>query len=216
MKGPYPTGSSVVPQAPNEWEIGSAVRGQRYRVIKQFVDGDEDSHPVGEEWLFLGAMFDRQFDDYVLCVQSSSGQEWAIKLNARPARKHESDVVDNFLDFVAPVEGDGTARIVPPAERVKFLRLVNLTDAAVRRARELSAQYEKPYFRVAARFSDSTGLICELKVDDHVDLKNDYIDQSQGVTVVVDLKTSMFLKEATIDWRPAPAGGAFAVVRPKG
>jgi hypothetical protein len=33
------------------------VSGQRYRVIRPFVDYDRDVHPMGEEWIFLGCQF---------------------------------------------------------------------------------------------------------------------------------------------------------------
>ena len=82
MKGPYAPETFAGLPAPSEvsWERSGPVRGQTYRVSEAFEDADGHNHPVGETWLFLGAMFNKFDDEWQLCVRLPSGEEWIIPL----------------------------------------------------------------------------------------------------------------------------------------
>jgi hypothetical protein len=97
-------------------------RGQRYRVIRQFVDLDGDNHPVGEEWFFVSSGFVPYDDLWSLFVAFDDGQEWCIPLHA----KKQTATVHNVEEFVKSVAGEirddlfATARCVEclaPLER---------------------------------------------------------------------------------------------------
>jgi hypothetical protein len=74
--------------------------GQRYRVIREFVDFDGDLHPAGEGWTFLGQNF-LPFDDGLSLFVSLDGErEWHIRLQWRP--EAQAAVIDSLHDHVGP------------------------------------------------------------------------------------------------------------------
>lgn len=103
MKGPFPVGTwtsdSPIPQW--SWERDRMVRGERYRVIKSFIDAHGDRHPVGEEWTFIRSMFSKFDGEIIICVRIPPGEEWSISLREHPGP--QAEIVDNFLEYVAPV-----------------------------------------------------------------------------------------------------------------
>jgi hypothetical protein len=56
------------------------IRGRRYRVEREFIDADGDTHGAGEEWEFIMCTFDRQYSLFALYVRSASGAEWEISI----------------------------------------------------------------------------------------------------------------------------------------
>jgi len=46
----------------------------------------------------------------------------------------------------------------------------------------------------------------DMKFDDIFDPEADYLDDSDGIKVVVDKRSALFLDRATIDWRTTPDG----------
>ena len=102
MKGPYPPGTLLNPAAATEWdwEKNRLVRGQRYRVLNSFVDGDGDEHQPAEEWIFITSMFSRFDDELSLCVLFDSA-EWKIPLFWTPDAQQE--VIEHFGRYVVPV-----------------------------------------------------------------------------------------------------------------
>jgi hypothetical protein len=99
MQGPYGRGTLDLPP-PSEWswERNQLARGQTYRVSKAFEDADGDVHPVGEAWVFLGAMFNKFDDELTLCVRLPSGTEWKIPLLWRPDQ--QAAVIDRWSEFM--------------------------------------------------------------------------------------------------------------------
>ncbi|HMD54883.1 MAG TPA: hypothetical protein VKJ65_10070 [Phycisphaerae bacterium] len=104
MQGPYPNGTSwylEIPPTEWDWERDRLIRGERYRIIKPFVDADGDEHPIGEEWLFLRAMYS-QFDDLLtLCVCFPSGDEWKIPLLWN--KDKQQDIIEHWSDYMARI-----------------------------------------------------------------------------------------------------------------
>lgn len=111
MQGPYSPGTFSKLPAPSElsWERTGPARGQTYRVIKAFDDADGHEHPVGERWLFLGGMFNKFDDEWTLCVQLSSGEEWKIPLSWRADK--QGNVLEHWQAYLTHdklVAGRGT------------------------------------------------------------------------------------------------------------
>lgn len=100
MRGPFKNGTHVNPVPPSEWswERQQLVRGQRYRVIRPFVDGNGDPHVVGDEWVFVHAMFSKFDDLLTLCIWRASGGEWTVPLFWKKDRQEE--IVKHFDDYV--------------------------------------------------------------------------------------------------------------------
>ena len=74
--------------------------GKRYAVIQPFTDFDGDAHPVGEEWIFLGAAFLPYDDGQSLFVSLDGEREWHIRLQWRPDR--QGNILDHFERYVQP------------------------------------------------------------------------------------------------------------------
>ena len=213
MKGPFPYGSLVVLSDPGILENGRIIRGERYRVIKQFTDADATIHPLGEEWTFLAPTLDRDTDVLTLFVRSPSGDEWAIGLIAN-WRSHpgQADVMENWLDYLAPVGPDGTARPIPPDQRFRRMRVVTLTTAAVDKAREFCAEGGMPYLRITGTPVERR-LALSIQPEAKLDARRDVVDESEGFSVVIDIDCVIYLQGGTLDWREAPGGGTFTIDR---
>lgn len=46
----------------------------------------------------------------------------------------------------------------------------------------------------------------DLKFDDRVSRDDDYLDEQNGIQIVVDKRSALFLEGATIDWQTTPDG----------
>lgn len=100
MKGPYEMSdqSGFLPLVEHLWEGGCMKRGERYRVIRGFTDGDGDEHAVGEEWLFLGSSYSIYDEMRLLYVSISPGEAWIFPLFTDPTR--QKAVSDEFCSYV--------------------------------------------------------------------------------------------------------------------
>lgn len=73
------------PKPPGFWSQHSGaerkplVLGKQYVVTKEFLDFDNDSHPPGESWRFVGSSFLPYDNGLSLFVQTTEG-EWHIRL----------------------------------------------------------------------------------------------------------------------------------------
>ena len=95
MFGPKPKGFWSQ-HADTDWS--SLHAGIRYVVRHEFEDFDGVVHPVGEEWLFLGASFLPYDDGLSLFVSLDGQQEWHIRLQWRP--ESQGQVIDEIDRFV--------------------------------------------------------------------------------------------------------------------
>ena len=102
MIGPHKPGTYIFPSPTTHWELNKLREGQRYRGVKEFTDVNGDKHVAGEEWEFIGAMFDRQSDRLTLCVRRDGNTEWEIPLIWTP--EAQASVIESFKSFVMPVE----------------------------------------------------------------------------------------------------------------
>lgn len=85
--------------------------------------------------------------------------------------------------------------------------VVKLTDAAVSKFKEVLAAEPTKHIRLSIKNEGPTGFMYDLQIDDTIH-ESDFVDQSQGITLVVDARSSIFLEGATIDWQIQPDGQA--------
>jgi iron-sulfur cluster assembly protein len=85
-------------------------------------------------------------------------------------------------------------------------KVVGLTPAAVAKLRDALRRDGKPYVRVGVVSGGTTGFMYDLKLDNVLDGDNDYLDGSDGVEVIVDKRSALFLYGATVDWKTAADG----------
>jgi iron-sulfur cluster assembly protein len=81
--------------------------------------------------------------------------------------------------------------------------LISLTPAAARKAREYLSQQENAegmYLRMGVKGGGCSGFSYVLEFDRDVDAKYDRIFELEGVQVVVDRKSLLFLAGTTLDY----------------
>jgi len=110
--------------------------GRKYRVTKAFTDHDGLTHPVGEEWFFLGDAFS-PYDDGVSWFVSLDGrQEWHLPMQSRP--EQQGPVLDSLNDYVTELSESWTDQ-----DRGEIEYRLRFTDAhlsaSILRFRQLTA-----------------------------------------------------------------------------
>jgi hypothetical protein len=94
------------PQQPGTWtshadrEHQFLKAGQRYRVIREFVDFDKSVHPAGEEWTFLGCNFVPYHDGMSFFVSLDGKSEWQIRLQWVP--EEQGEILSNLATYLEP------------------------------------------------------------------------------------------------------------------
>lgn len=78
-------------------DIRTLVPGQRYRVVRQFVDYDRQTHPVGEIWVFESTHF-LPYEDGLTLHVSRQGLPQVYRLQWRP--EEQAVILENFTAFV--------------------------------------------------------------------------------------------------------------------
>jgi iron-sulfur cluster assembly protein len=84
--------------------------------------------------------------------------------------------------------------------------VVTLTPAALARIREVQQRDGRAYMRVSVVNGGPTGYMYDMRMDDKFDPKADYLNETDSVKVVVDMRSSLFLNGATIDWQTTSDG----------
>lgn len=85
-------------------------------------------------------------------------------------------------------------------------RIIKLTPAAVEKLREAQASGGKNYVRVGVEGGGCSGFVYNMKLEDTIDKEADWLVVDDGVQVVVDKRSALFLTGSTIDWQTAPNG----------
>ena len=78
--------------------------GEWYRVVKSFMDFDEDEHSPGEHWEFLGYSFLPYDDGLSLFVSLDGTREWHIRMQDGP--EEQGSILENLGDYLEPVTGE--------------------------------------------------------------------------------------------------------------
>jgi len=86
------------------WEKHRLVRGKTYMVAKEFVDAEGILHRAGEKWVFKASIFSPYDDIMLICISSVPEGEWGIQLSTATYRDNQREVLDNFLQYVVPVD----------------------------------------------------------------------------------------------------------------
>lgn len=82
--------------------IKTLTPGQRYRVVREFIDYDRLVHPVGETWVFEHTNFVPYEDGLTLHV-SLGGLPMVYRLQWRP--EEQAAIIENFTNFVVACQG---------------------------------------------------------------------------------------------------------------
>jgi hypothetical protein len=80
--------------------IRTLIAGQRYCVVREFVDYDQQAHPVGETWVFETTNFVPYEDGLTLHVRAH-GLPLVYRFQQRP--EEQAALMAHFTDFVVPV-----------------------------------------------------------------------------------------------------------------
>ena len=100
MQGPFTAGSlsGQMANSQSDWETRNLMRGEKYQVIKSFVDSDGSEHPVGEEWVCIGSMFSKFDDELAVCAKLQDGSEWRIPLIWKVNK--QQNIIENWGNYV--------------------------------------------------------------------------------------------------------------------
>ena len=99
MHGPQPAGFWSGRQTANGGSQHEFLHaGQRYRVVREFVDYDGHRHPVGEEWCFCGWSFVPYEDGMSFFVSLDDRQEWQLRLQWRDDA--QGAILDHLTDYL--------------------------------------------------------------------------------------------------------------------
>ena len=110
-------------------------------------------------------------------------------------------------DRQSPADAKSAAKSRTPAEEVGDPRqIVKITPAAIEKLRTAQRKDGKKYLRVAVTSGGTTGFMYDLKFDDVFKHDSDYLHDMDGIKVVVDKRSALFLEGATIDWQTTPDG----------
>ena len=71
----------------------------RYEVIREFKDFDDDVHPVGETWVWLGHNFLPYDGGYSFFVSVDGEHEWHIRMQ----ESDQSEILDNLAAYIRAV-----------------------------------------------------------------------------------------------------------------
>jgi hypothetical protein len=80
-------------------DIRTLTPGQRYCVAQEFVDYDQQVHPVGETWVFECTNFVPYEDGLTLHVRAH-GLPLVYRFQQRP--EEQAALIEHFTDFVTP------------------------------------------------------------------------------------------------------------------
>jgi len=90
--------------------------------------------------------------------------------------------------------------LLPKAETKQ---VVKFTPTALARLHKIQREFsvEEAHLRVAVVAAPTGGFVYDMKFDPQSDPTNDYQFAYDGIQVVVDKRSSLFLEGATIDWQ---------------
>ena len=102
MRGPFPketyTGH-ILPQKRPNW--GHLKPGKKYIVKREFRDYDDDRHPPGESWMFLGYSYQHMDEGLSLFVSIDGEQEWYLPLQGGSDKQGE--VMDYLEQYITEI-----------------------------------------------------------------------------------------------------------------
>ena len=94
--------------------------------------------------------------------------------------------------------------------------MINLTLAAVQEVKRLIEKEQKPNLglRLGVKGGGCSGMSYVLSIDDVTPKTYDTVFEQEGVKVVVDAKSHLYLDGTTLDYKSALMGGGFEFQNP--
>ncbi|WP_197204005.1 HesB/IscA family protein [Crateriforma conspicua] len=113
----------------------------------------------------------------------------------------DSADVSNALADANPTES--TAR---ETDALSNQSVVELTDAAVAKFAAFLNDAPNDHIRLSVKRDGPTGFMYDLQIESPPWADDDLVDQTNGFTMVVSPRDSIYLDGATIDWETRPDG----------
>ena len=95
--------------------------------------------------------------------------------------------------------------------------MITLTSSATEEVKRLIAQEQKPNLglRIGVKGGGCSGMSYVLAVDDATPKQYDTVFEQDGVKVVIDAKSHLYLDGTTVDFKSAIMGGGFNFSNPQ-
>ena len=90
--------------------------------------------------------------------------------------------------------------------------MIKLTDKAIEQCKEICKEHKKEYIRVAVIGGGCSGLSYKIDFGDKKD--KDYELKETGFTILIDPKSSIYLKDSTLDFSDGLQGKGFVFSNP--
>lgn len=78
------------------------IPGRTYKVVKSFIDYDNNLHPIGETWIYIGTDFVPYHDGLTLHVLKD-GASAEIVYRFLWDVAGQAEIIESFSDYVEPV-----------------------------------------------------------------------------------------------------------------
>lgn len=94
--------------------------------------------------------------------------------------------------------------------------MITLTPAAAQEAKRLIEKEQKPNLglRVGVKGGGCSGLTYVLSLDEATPKQYDTVTEQEGIKLIVDAKSQLYLDGTTIDFKSAVMGGGFEFQNP--
>ena len=89
--------------------------------------------------------------------------------------------------------------------------MINITDASVAQVKTLGTRSQ---VRISIQGGGCSGLSYKLEFDDNPPASTDKVFEKDGISVVVDAKSFLFLDGSTLDYEGGLNGTGFQIVNP--
>ena len=94
--------------------------------------------------------------------------------------------------------------------------MIQLSENAQKAVQKFKKEQGKPdaYLRVGVKGGGCSGLSYDVSFADKIDEKTDRVFECQGIRVVCDVKSLLYLSGMTLDYTQEMLGGGFSFVNP--
>lgn len=94
--------------------------------------------------------------------------------------------------------------------------MIRLSENAAKAVLKLKTEQEKQdaYLRVGVKGGGCSGLSYDVQLVDKIDEKTDRVFDSEGLKVVCDVKSLLYLSGMTLDYTQEMLGGGFKFINP--
>ena len=95
--------------------------------------------------------------------------------------------------------------------------MITLTPAATQEVKRLMGHEQKPnlFLRVAVKGGGCSGFSYQLALDDEPAKQYDSVLETEGIKILIDAKSLLYLDGTTIDFKTSMMGGGFEFLNPQ-